>query len=321
MTSFSELPNKKPRACESNLNNDTNHNNNITVAPPAFDYAAMYAASGLSEEKDLNLPAAGAPGSKTKPCTKFFSTSGCPYGESCHFLHFVPGGIAALGMATFPNSMFNKQSAANGNANDPSFTVNGYKTRLCNRFNTPEGCRFGDNCHFAHGEADLRRPAKPNYALNQPTNTFNFGQQDPSGYVISTAVNYNADGSYAVATAAGAYAAFSNNPSYSTNTSTNYPYPTTTSYPPSTNYPSCTTNYPTSATNYPSCTTNYPSCMTGYSGYPSSYTSYNTIDPSSTAQTISTSSAAYYGEPTPPGVTVVPPMVMPTGYDQAALTA
>ncbi|XP_061360213.1 zinc finger CCCH domain-containing protein 36-like isoform X3 [Gastrolobium bilobum] len=32
-------------------------------------------------------------GSKSKPCTKFFSTSGCPFGEGCHFLHYVPGGF------------------------------------------------------------------------------------------------------------------------------------------------------------------------------------------------------------------------------------
>ncbi len=41
-------------------------------------------------------------------------------------------------------------------ATDPVTTVGGFKTRLCNRFNTPEGCRFGERCHFAHGESDLR---------------------------------------------------------------------------------------------------------------------------------------------------------------------
>ncbi|XP_027365833.1 zinc finger CCCH domain-containing protein 36-like isoform X4 [Abrus precatorius] len=35
-------------------------------------------------------------GSKSKPCTKFFSTAGCPFGESCHFLHYVPGGYNAV---------------------------------------------------------------------------------------------------------------------------------------------------------------------------------------------------------------------------------
>ncbi|CAM6093159.1 unnamed protein product [Calypogeia fissa] len=122
-------------------------------------------------------------GSKTKPCTKFFSTSGCPYGEGCHFLHYVPGGIVALGLAPLsnvstsslpaggvrnilgngsgvggvPNVMGQPQIAPGAVAStDPSVTVGGYKTRLCNRYNTPEGCRFGEKCHFAHGESDLR---------------------------------------------------------------------------------------------------------------------------------------------------------------------
>lgn len=38
------------------------------------------------------------------------------------------------------------------------------KTRLCNKFNSAEGCRFGDKCHFAHGEWELGRPAAPSVA-------------------------------------------------------------------------------------------------------------------------------------------------------------
>ncbi|KAJ0978998.1 hypothetical protein J5N97_014472 [Dioscorea zingiberensis] len=100
---------------------------------------------------------------KPKPCLKFFSTSGCQFGESCHFLHYIPGGLSSLGVA--PGASLSAASAASAAANqrnpassggDPSVTVNGYKTKLCNKFNTAEGCRFGDKCHFAHGERDLR---------------------------------------------------------------------------------------------------------------------------------------------------------------------
>ncbi|XP_020549217.1 zinc finger CCCH domain-containing protein 52 isoform X1 [Sesamum indicum] len=35
-------------------------------------------------------------GSKSKPCTKFFSMAGCPFGENCHFLHYFPGGYNAV---------------------------------------------------------------------------------------------------------------------------------------------------------------------------------------------------------------------------------
>ncbi|KAG0567054.1 hypothetical protein KC19_7G106800 [Ceratodon purpureus] len=128
---------------------------------------------GPADDRPIEQPVS-ALGSKTKPCTKFFSTSGCPYGEGCHFLHYVPGGIAALGMlpigvgtptALTPTSAmrtvlggFGPTATTNllGTTTDPSVTVGGYKTRLCNKFSTTEGCRFGDKCHFAHGESDLR---------------------------------------------------------------------------------------------------------------------------------------------------------------------
>lgn len=103
------------------------------------------------------------------------STSGCPYGEGCHFLHYVPGGIAALGLMplgvsvtpTAPTPTSGMRTVLGGfgptsntpllaNSPDPGVTIGGYKTRLCNKFSTPEGCRFGEKCHFAHGESDLR---------------------------------------------------------------------------------------------------------------------------------------------------------------------
>lgn len=31
------------------------------------------------------------------------------------------------------------------------------KTRLCNRYDSPEGCPFGDNCNYAHGISDLNK--------------------------------------------------------------------------------------------------------------------------------------------------------------------
>ncbi|KAJ9184691.1 hypothetical protein P3X46_004393 [Hevea brasiliensis] len=42
----------------------------------------------------------------------------------------------------------------------PSVVPNGsaptaVKSRLCNKYNSAEGCKFGDKCHFAHGEWEL----------------------------------------------------------------------------------------------------------------------------------------------------------------------
>ncbi|CAM6030017.1 unnamed protein product [Sphagnum balticum] len=104
-------------------------------------------------------------GNRTKPCTKFFSTSGCPYGEGCHFLHFVPGGIQGVGLgALVPLSNVGSMGGTGTRKvvgglgpDDQGANLGGFKTRLCNRFDTAEGCRFGDKCHFAHGEIELRK--------------------------------------------------------------------------------------------------------------------------------------------------------------------
>jgi len=36
-------------------------------------------------------------------------------------------------------------------------TAENAKTKLCMRWMSPEGCRFGDRCNFAHGEHELRK--------------------------------------------------------------------------------------------------------------------------------------------------------------------
>ncbi|KAJ4970268.1 hypothetical protein NE237_003367 [Protea cynaroides] len=114
-----------------------------------------------ADGRDVGAPGLSS-GGRPKPCMKFFSTSGCPFGESCHFLHYVPGGLSSLGLspvvslpATSAAASQRKQVGPIGNQN---VTINGYKTRLCNRYNSSEGCRFGDKCHFAHGESELRSP-------------------------------------------------------------------------------------------------------------------------------------------------------------------
>ncbi|CAI9097432.1 OLC1v1033862C1 [Oldenlandia corymbosa var. corymbosa] len=104
-------------------------------------------------------------GSKSKPCTKFFSTAGCPFGESCHFLHYVPGGYNTVAqmmnlppapvLPSGPRNIAGPPSVQTGSA--PTAT----KTKLCNKYNTAEGCKFGDKCHFAHGDWELGKPIPP----------------------------------------------------------------------------------------------------------------------------------------------------------------
>ena len=37
------------------------------------------------------------------------------------------------------------------------------KTRMCNKYNTADGCKFGEKCHFAHGEWELGKPIIPSH--------------------------------------------------------------------------------------------------------------------------------------------------------------
>ncbi|KAL0397516.1 UNVERIFIED_CONTAM: Zinc finger CCCH domain-containing protein 31 [Sesamum calycinum] len=98
-------------------------------------------------------------GSKSKPCTKFFSTSGCSFGDACHFQHYVPGYSAHAQLA---NLGANNAVPVGRNAFNDGPAPN-MKSKLCNKFNTPEGCRFGDKCHFAHSEMELGMPPIPAY--------------------------------------------------------------------------------------------------------------------------------------------------------------
>lgn len=88
----------------------------------------------------------------------FCSTSGCPFGENCHFLHNFPGGYNAVAqMLNLPPAPTSRPVAGpppiqNGSA-PPAI-----KTKVCNRYKTAEGCKFGDKCNFAHGEWELGKP-------------------------------------------------------------------------------------------------------------------------------------------------------------------
>ncbi|CAK9166694.1 unnamed protein product [Ilex paraguariensis] len=92
------------------------------------------------------------------------NTSGCPFGEGCHFLHYVPGGIKAVTQMLGNHPAL---PAARNPGIPPSFpegsSPQAVKTRLCNKYNTAEGCKFGDKCRFAHGEWELGRPTGPSY--------------------------------------------------------------------------------------------------------------------------------------------------------------
>ncbi|KAG8367944.1 hypothetical protein BUALT_Bualt16G0125300 [Buddleja alternifolia] len=111
-----------------------------------------------------------------------FQMAGCPFGENCHFLHFVPGGYNAvsqmMNLAPPPASrpLSGPTPAQNGSsAPAPA----GVKTKVCNKYKTAEGCKFGDKCHFAHGEWELGKPIVPS-------------QEDPRASIGAIAARYGA---------------------------------------------------------------------------------------------------------------------------------
>ncbi|CAA0827140.1 Zinc finger CCCH domain-containing protein 52 [Striga hermonthica] len=119
-------------------------------------------------KEELDSFTSGGVGSKSKPCTKFFSTSGCTFGDTCHFLHYFPGYSAHTQLANSgggnPLNTFPRNSAFSV---DPSSAT---KTIPCKRINTPGGCRYGESCHFSHASVELSGPHNPRMMANS-----NFG--------------------------------------------------------------------------------------------------------------------------------------------------
>lgn len=140
-------------------------------------------------------------GSKSKPCTKFFSTSGCPFGEGCHFLHYVPGGFKAVSqMLNLGSTPAHPPPPPRNSGVPPSFpdgsSPPAVKSRLCNKYNSAEGCKFGDKCHFAHGEWELGRPTAPSYedprAMGGPIHGRMGGRVEPPPPSLGAAASFGA---------------------------------------------------------------------------------------------------------------------------------
>ncbi|KAK6144009.1 hypothetical protein DH2020_020829 [Rehmannia glutinosa] len=138
-------------------------------------------------------------GSKLKPCTKFFSVSGCQFGEGCHFLHYVPGGIKAVTQILGNNPAL-PAAPRNPVAPPPPFQDGPtplVKSRLCNKYKTAEGCKFGDKCNFAHGEWELGKPTVPSHedprAMGQMPGRYGGGNRmDPTPPNFGMAANFGA---------------------------------------------------------------------------------------------------------------------------------
>ncbi|CAN0842911.1 Zinc finger CCCH domain-containing protein 12 [Linum grandiflorum] len=115
---------------------------------------------------------------KGRHCKKFYTEEGCPYGDSCTFLHdeqsknresvaisLGPGGYGGnggggggggnggSGVVVVVGGGNNGGVGGNGSNLKPS----NWKTRICNKWELTGYCPFGSKCHFAHGSAELHR--------------------------------------------------------------------------------------------------------------------------------------------------------------------
>ncbi|XP_057758394.1 zinc finger CCCH domain-containing protein 12 isoform X1 [Arachis stenosperma] len=116
---------------------------------------------------------------KGRHCKKFYTEEGCPYGDSCTFLHdeqskyresvaisLGPGGYGGggggaggggggggTGSGGGASAGAGAGAGGGGNGNGPNSKPSNWKTRICNKWEMTGYCPFGNKCHFAHGAA------------------------------------------------------------------------------------------------------------------------------------------------------------------------
>ncbi|KAH6819352.1 hypothetical protein C2S51_002955 [Perilla frutescens var. frutescens] len=105
---------------------------------------------------------------RMKICKKYYNGEECPYGDKCNFLHERPSPPMKKLKVEMPGQ---RESSAisigvtgdsRGNAGDldQTATAVGWKMRMCSRWEMGL-CNYGERCHFAHGQSDLRFPGAP----------------------------------------------------------------------------------------------------------------------------------------------------------------
>ncbi|KAF4357979.1 hypothetical protein F8388_008487 [Cannabis sativa] len=158
--------------------------------------AAHEEEKGVSSEprEEFQIPSVGSstfvvetPRSyKGRHCKKFYTEEGCPYGDSCTFLHdeqsknresvaisLGPGGYGGAPSGTnnatnnsnnnttttttTNNNNSNNNNNNNNNNSNSNNKPSNWKTRICNKWELTGYCPFGSKCHFAHGSAELHR--------------------------------------------------------------------------------------------------------------------------------------------------------------------
>ncbi|KAG6413673.1 hypothetical protein SASPL_126387 [Salvia splendens] len=97
---------------------------------------------------------------RMKICKKYYNGEECPYGDKCNFLHDRPSPSFNKLKVEMPGQ---RESSAisigvtgdvRGNAGELD-QASGWKMKICSRWEMGL-CNYGERCHFAHGNSDLR---------------------------------------------------------------------------------------------------------------------------------------------------------------------
>ncbi|WMV20920.1 hypothetical protein MTR67_014305 [Solanum verrucosum] len=115
----------------------------------------------LEPREEHQIPTASSPELRTESqrsykgrhCKKFYTEEGCPYGDTCTFLHdeqYRARESVAISVTPALGVFGNNAAGAN-------LKPSNWKTRICNKWETTGYCPFGSKCHFAHGAAELHK--------------------------------------------------------------------------------------------------------------------------------------------------------------------
>ncbi|XP_008799428.2 zinc finger CCCH domain-containing protein 56-like [Phoenix dactylifera] len=88
-------------------------------------------------------------------CKKFYTEEGCPYGDTCTFLHDEQS--KARESVAISLSPTVGGGGYDGGPNASNQRPSSWKTRICNKWEVAGYCPYGSKCHFAHGAAELHR--------------------------------------------------------------------------------------------------------------------------------------------------------------------
>ncbi|THU74538.1 hypothetical protein C4D60_Mb04t34430 [Musa balbisiana] len=95
---------------------------------------------------------------KGRRCKKFYTEEGCPYGDSCTFVHDEQSkSRESVAISLSPTVGGGSGGGYGGGANGSPQKPSNWKTRICNKWEMTGYCPFGSKCHFAHGAAELHR--------------------------------------------------------------------------------------------------------------------------------------------------------------------